>query len=432
MEKKRVQLTKGGLAGLLVAVILVTALTFGFGGMFVGMISGRRQLVKQQQTLEKITGYGREEYDGREGGTDIPDQDALIDARTMDKINALSNTIRQEYLEEGEIDDEVLREGIYKGMVTGLGDLYSEYYTPEEYSQMLESIEGRYSGIGALLNQDRTTKAISIVKVFADSPAEEVGIKAGDIIEKVNGESVMDWTLTELVSHVKGEENTTVDIRMYRDGKTMDFTVTRRKIDVPTVTYELLDNKVGYLQITEFDQVTTEQVKLALEDLKKQGAVSLVVDLRDNPGGLLNGVVDILGYFMEPNKMVYTVDKYGMEEEFVPTTEQIWDKPLTVLINGNSASAAEIFAAAVRDYDRGKLVGTKTYGKGIVQNTFSLADGSAVKLTISKFYTPNGENFHGTGVEPDEAIELDEKAMEDNKLEHSEDNQLEKAIELLK
>ncbi|MDD7267364.1 MAG: S41 family peptidase [Lachnospiraceae bacterium] len=434
MDKKKVQMTKGGLAGLLIGVVLVTALIFGSSGVLAGMViaKNRQITVWDRQNMWTDSDEAKQEAFPEDANGMTESAEELVDEQALDKIKGLTDTIHQEYLNEGEADNTKLREGLYKGLVSGLGDIYSEYYTPEEYQKMQESISGKYSGIGALLNQDRTTKAISITKVFAGSPAEEVGIKAGDVIDKVNGESVATWTLTELVSKVKGEEGSTVDLKIYRNGEAQDFTVTRKQINVPTVSYEVLDNKVGYLQITEFDQVTIEQVKAALEDLDKQGAASLVVDLRDNPGGLLNGVVDILGYFIEKDKMVYTIDKNGKEEDYYPSTKQIWTKPMNVLINGNSASAAEIFAAAVRDYDRGKLIGTKTYGKGIVQNTFPFNDGSAVKLTISKFYTPKGENFHGVGVEPHEKVEIDKKAMEDNKLERSEDSQLEKAIELLK
>ena len=313
--------------------------------------------------------------------------------------------------------------GIYKGMMAGLGDVYTTYYTPDEYASFMESSNGSYSGIGAMLSQDYNTGIITVVKVFDGSPAAEAGIQPDDILYKVKGEEVTGQDLSLVVTDLKGEEGTDVEISMMRDTEVLDFTLTRRSIEVPTVEYKMLDENIGYIAISEFDDVTDEQFIAALEDLKTQGMKNLTIDLRNNGGGLVDVTCNILDQLLPEGLVVYTEDKNGERQEEYSDAEHYFDGKMAVLVNGNSASASEIFAGAIKDYGVGTLIGTQTFGKGIVQSLFPLSDGSAIKITVSRYYTPAGNNIHGVGITPNIILERD--------TESEEDNQLQKAMEVL-
>ena len=345
----------------------------------------------------------------------------------MKKASKLTRYINEYSLNEAE--DEKLVSGIYKGMVESLGDVYSAYYTKEEYTKMMEETTGEYCGIGVLMQADTKTGVISIVRVFEGSPAEKAGLKAGDVFYKVTDKDVTGIDSDKLVAMIRGEEGTKVKIEVYRASEKRYVTteVERKKVEVPTVTSKMLSNQVGYIQITEFEEVTVDQYKKAIEDLKKQGAKGIVFDLRDNPGGLLSSVTEMLDYILPKGLLVYTEDKKGKREEY-NSDEKCLDIPFSVLVNGNSASASEVFSGAVKDYGAGKLVGTKTFGKGIVQRIFPLEDGSAIKLTTAKYYTPKGINIHGTGIEPDVKVEAKDGDVAGEK---GKDTQLEKAVEAL-
>lgn len=349
----------------------------------------------------------------------------------MNKINKLESLIDKYYMEE--VDQEDLAEGIYKGLLESLNDPYSCYYTEEEYKALMESSSGIYCGIGALVTQDAKTGVISIVKPFLEGPAHEAGILPGDIVYKVNGEEVTGVDLSEVVSKMKGKEGTKAKITIIREGKNdpIDLSITRKMIEVPTIEYEMLDNKIGYIAVSEFDEVTAKQFKEAIKDLDKQGQVGLIVDLRNNPGGLLSTVVDMLDRLLPKGLIVYTEDKYGKKEEEFSDDKEKFDKPLVVLINENSASASEIFAGAIQDYKLGTIVGTNSFGKGIVQSIIPLTDGTAIKVTVSKYYTPNGKNIHGIGIKPDVEIELKEELRNKVVIEKDKDNQLKKGIEII-
>lgn len=355
------------------------------------------------------------------GGSD----DSIITKAVMQKAEAIQQVIEKLYLEEENVQD--VQEGIYKGMVNALGDPYSVYYTKEEYEAFQESYIGEYCGIGASLLQNADTGLITIVKTFKGSPAQEAGLKTDDILYKVEGEEVTGEDLSEVVAKVKGKEGTTVNITIMRGSEEIDLELVRKTISVPTVEYEMLDNNMGYIIISEFDEITTSQWTEAYEALKQQGMTSLIVDLRNNPGGGLNVVAEILDSILPEGTIVYHEDKNGQREEYKSDEEHKIEVPLAVLVNGNSASASEIFAGAVKDYGIGTLVGTTTFGKGIVQQMVSLGDGSAMKVTISKYYTPSGVCIHGTGIEPDIQVEFDAEAYEKDES----DNQLQKAIEVL-
>lgn len=367
-------------------------------------------------------------YDDRAAktaSTDGSSKDGILNDDSMEKLEILEEVIGEYYYKDEDIDTEAMTEGMYAGLVDSLGDPYSVYYTAEEWTELMQETEGIYYGIGAYLQLDVTTGFAKINGVIANTPAEEAGLRENDIIYMVDGEIVQGMELTEVVSRVKGEEGTTVHLTIYREGEDdyLEFDVERRKIESPTVNYEMYDNGVGYIQITEFDDVTTEQFTEALAVIKGSKAKGLILDLRSNPGGSLPVVVDIARSILPKGLIVYTEDKYGEREEYTCDGKNELDIPLVVLINGNSASASEILAGAVKDYEKGTLIGTTTFGKGIVQRILPLTDGTALKLTISSYYTPNGNNIHGIGIEPDIECEFDGEAYYEDGV----DNQLERA-----
>ena len=337
------------------------------------------------------------------------------------KMQELQSYIDRYFLFDYAKEDE--ESGIYKGMMAGLGDVYTTYYTPDEYASFMESSNGSYSGIGAMLSQDYNTGIITVVKVFDGSPAAEAGIQPDDILYKVKGEEVTGQDLSLVVTDLKGEEGTDVEISMMRDTEVLDFTLTRRSIEVPTVEYKMLDENIGYIAISEFDDVTDEQFIAALDDLKTQGMKNLTIDLRNNGGGLVDVTCNILDQLLPEGLIVYTEDKNGERQEEYSDAEHYFDGKMAVLVNGNSASASEIFAGAIKDYGVGTLIGTQTFGKGIVQSLFPLSDGSAIKITVSRYYTPAGNNIHEVGIAPDIVLDKD--------TESADDNQLQKAIEVL-
>lgn len=350
---------------------------------------------------------------------------SLVNDDTLEKLEALEEVIDKYYYKDEDIDVEEMTEGMYSGVVASLGDPYSVYYTAEEWKKMMADTEGIYYGIGAYLQLDTATGLAKINGVIADTPAEEAGLRENDIIYQVDGEMIQGLELSEIVSRIKGEEGTTVHLTVVRDGESdyLEIDVERRKIEAPTVKYEMYDNGVGYIQITEFDEVTTDQFTEALAVVKGSGAKGLILDLRSNPGGSLPVVVDIARSILPKGLIVYTEDKYGKRDEYTCDGKKELDIPMVVLINGNSASASEILAGAIKDYDKGTLIGTTTFGKGIVQRVLPLTDGTALKLTISSYYTPKGKNIHGIGIDPDIECEFDSEAY----YERGVDNQLERA-----
>lgn len=349
-----------------------------------------------------------------------------VDDAAVKKLELLEQLIDSYYT--GDKDSTDLREGLYKGYVEGLGDPYSVYYDEEETKAMMESSSGEYSGIGAVMTQDRDNGVITILQVYPDSPAEEAGIRDNDILYKVDGEEVTGIDLTTVVGRIKGDEGTTVELAVIRgdDAKEVTVTATRRKIEAITVVHEMKEGGIGYIRITEFDSVTTEQYRSALEDLENQEMNGLVVDLRSNPGGNLDVVVDILDLMLPEGTVVSMEEKSGEETVYSSDEEHQFRKPLAVLMNGNSASASEIYAGAIQDYDAGEIVGTQSYGKGVVQQIFDLKDGTSVKLTIAEYFPPSGRSIDGKGITPD--VEVEYEPDEENP---EYDNQLEKAIEVV-
>lgn len=353
----------------------------------------------------------------------------VVGQYTEKKLEELKGLIDEVYLHEEEVDEEALTEGIYQGYIAALNDPYSAYYTAEETKEMMESTSGEYSGIGALMSQNRETGVITIANVYENSPAAEAGMKNEDILYKVEGEEVTGVDLSEVVTRVKGEEGTEVKMTLLRgaDRQEIEITAVRRKLQTQTVSYEMKEGQIGYIRVSEFDEVTLEQFREAKAALESQGMASMLIDLRGNPGGNLSTVCDMLREILPEGLIVYTEERDGERTEYKCDGKTPWEKPLAVLINGASASASEIFAGAVQDYGIGQLVGTTTYGKGVVQQLFPMTDGTMVKLTIAEYFTPKGRNIDGTGIVPDVEIEYvyDETNPEA-------DNQMEKALELLR
>lgn len=354
------------------------------------------------------------------------------DSVNLSKLRVLEQYIDRYFLND--VDQQNVEDYTYKGLTVGLNDPYSTYYTKEEYTEMMESLEGSYCGIGVLCTQDTTTGEIVVLNAFKKGSAYEAGIRSGDRIVKVEGESIVDEDLQTIVSKIRGEEGTKVTLTIYQaeTKQSKDFTVERRETENETVTYELFSDKIGYIEVSEFDDVTADQFKEAVDTLEEQGMEGLIIDLRNNGGGVLTSAQKMLDRLLPKCLLTYTEDKSGKRQEYWAEDNQKFDKPLVILINGQSASASELFSGAIKDYGVGTLVGTKSFGKGIVQSIFPLQDGSAIKLTVAKYYTPNGICIHGTGIEPDVTVELPDSLKNPLNITKKQDTQLKKAIEVLK
>lgn len=329
-----------------------------------------------------------------------------------------------------DVDREKLADGLLAGYVSGLEDPYSVYYTPEKYTDILESANGEYYGIGVLVTEDKDG-TIQIVNVFSNSPAKEAGILKGDIIAGVDNLDITGMDLNQVVGYIKGKEGTSVELQIQRDGEAdlLNITVERRQVSVDTVEYRMLEDGIGYIQLVQFDDVSLDQMTAAIEDLKSQGMEKLILDLRDNPGGLLTSVVDIADLFLPEANIFYMEDKSGSRTDYNATDDQLFDGELVVLVNENSASASEVLAGTLKDNGRAQLVGATTFGKGIVQTFYSLSDGSGVKLTTAHYFTPNGTDIHGVGVTPN----VEAEQPDDEKTGESEvDTQLIKALEIIR
>lgn len=354
----------------------------------------------------------------------------LTSRENTEKISYLEELIDKYYLNDA--DPAKMQEGMYAGMVEGLEDPYSRYYTTEEYGALNEETQGRYEGIGVVMQQNEDG-LVTFVRCYEGAPGDKAGLKAGDILYKVNDEEVVEMDLATVAKKIKDPDTNPVHLTLAREGEKdyLELDIVKEEVKVPVVSHEMLDDHIGYLAIYEFTDVTFEQYQEAREDLESQGMEKLVIDLRDNPGGLLTSVCDVLETILPKGLIVYTEDKYGNREEELCGGETPIDIPLAVLVNENSASASEIFAGAVKDHKVGTIVGTATYGKGVVQTIRDLGDGSALKLTVSNYYTPNGVNINGVGIEPDEKAELDESLAKNGVISKEDDSQLQKAIEIL-
>lgn len=354
----------------------------------------------------------------------------LSDPGNVQKLEYLEKLIDENYL--GEKKEEDLAEGLYIGLIYGLGDPYSVYYTAEDYEEENSSTEGVYEGIGILM-QKNTEGGVKVVECYEGGPGEQAGLKEGDIISAVDGTDITEMETSQVSEMIKNSESGQVVLTVHREEveEPLEITVEIRDVELPSVFHEMLNDETGYIRITEFKGVTYEQYMTAFSDLSDQGMEKLVVDLRDNPGGLLSSVCDILNEILPEGLIVYTEDKYGNRTEEKSDGENSLDMPLAVMVNENSASASEIFAGAVQDYGIGTIVGTNTYGKGVVQSIYPLSDGSAVKLTVANYYTPNGNNINEVGIQPDVEVAVAPELLNKDEISHEEDNQLQAALKTL-
>ena len=345
--------------------------------------------------------------------SDAVTDESGIGSEVEAKLNAIDSVLDSFYFEE--VDDEKAKDSIYKAYLSSYGDKYTVYYTADEYKKLTETTNGTFSGIGAVC-QISSEGGILLVDVYESGAGYKAGLRSGDRIIQVDGTDVTDMDLSSAVALVKGEKGTQVGLKIVRDGETSDYTVVRDEIEVQTVNYAITEDNIGYISVSQFENVTAKQFKAAIEDLKSEGAKGIIIDIRNNPGGLLTTVISMLKDILPNGLIVYTEDKDGNRKEYSDNDNEELDMPLAVLVNGNSASASEIFAGAIQDYGKGVIVGAQTFGKGIVQTVKPLTDGSAIKFTIAKYFTPKGQDIHGKGVTPDVVVEYDKDADEDTQL----------------
>lgn len=342
----------------------------------------------------------------------VTDSDG-IGSEVEGKLNAIDSVLESFYF--GDVDDETAKDNIYKAYLSSYGDKYTMYYTADEYKALKESTNGKFYGIGAVC-QLSGEGGVLLVDVYDNGAGYQAGLRSGDRVVNVDGRDITDMELSSAVALIKGDKGTSVTLEVIRGTERLTFSAVRDAVEAKTVSYTLLDNNIGYLSISQFEEVTTKQFKAAVEDLQSQGMKGLVIDIRNNPGGLLDTVVGMLKYMLPDGLIVYTEDKQGNRKEYKGQDNDEFNLPLAVIVNGNSASASEIFAGAIQDYGKGTIIGTQTYGKGIVQTVKPLTDGSAIKLTIAKYFTPKGQDIHGKGVTPDMVVEYDTDADVDTQL----------------
>lgn len=352
--------------------------------------------------------------------------EGILTSANVEKLEHFQELLETYYYEDVPVDE--LDDGLFYGLMETVGDPYTCYYSPEEVVELMSDLEGTFHGIGAYLEADYETGYAKISGIIEGTPASKADVQVGDYIVEVNGEDVYGWQLTEVVAVVRGEEGSTVTLTLNRNGEELEVDIVRQNIESPTVEYELLEDGIAHITIIEFNDVTANQFEEAMTQMSTDGAKGLVLDVRGNPGGNLDTVVQICNMLLSKEGMiVYTEDKYGHRNEYFSDGTSTFDLPMVLLIDSSSASASEILAGVVKDYGIGTLVGTTTYGKGIVQKIFSYEDGSAVKITVSKYFTPNGYNIHGVGIEPDVEVPFDSEMY----LEQDIDNQLQEAIKIV-
>ena len=388
-KKKNHEFLSGMLAGASI-IVMIVAIIFDI------------MIWKYGDTMESIFVLTKNAVIPTEGKDEKEEFSSQEVAAKLDMLNAY---IEQYYLKDA--DTKAEKEAVYKAVISSLGDPYSMYYTPEEYQKMNEKFEGSYVGIGVTAVYEKETGKIWIKEVTQGSGADHAGLKAGDVFYEIEGDTTKGLSLTQAASKLKGEAGSSVTLSVIREGENapLVFTVERREVSLQTVIYEMLESKTGYVAVSSFSQTTPVQFDKAINKLLSQGMEKLVIDLRENGGGSLSACVEMLDRLLPEGLLVYTKTKDGKEKEYSSTDKEVFEKPFAVLINENSASASEIFAGAVKDRKAGILVGKTTFGKGIVQKIYALDDGSAVKLTNSEYFTPNGNNIHGVGIAPDVVVE---------------------------
>lgn len=357
--------------------------------------------------------------------------DILQDEAVTKKVDEINQYIDNYFYFE--IDKDKQEEAYYDGIMAGLDDPYSVYYTKEEFADLQEDSSGEYVGIGAVVTQD-AQMVVTIVRPIPGSPAEEVGLMADDVVVEVDGTDVTDMELSLVVDMLRGVKDTTAHVKVYRPSikEYKEFDITRRVVENVSVYSKMLDNNIGYIQVTQFYDNTSKEFKAAIDNFESQNVSGLIIDVRDNPGGLVTAVTDMCDYLMDGGTIVTTKDKNGtLLAEYTASKDHKIQVPMVVLTNGNSASASEIFSGAMQDTGLAKLVGTQTFGKGIVQSVIPLSDGTAIKITIAKYFTPNGTDIHKIGIKPDYEVELADGRTNAVNLEYEDDLQLHKAEEVI-
>ncbi len=351
------------------------------------------------------------------------------------KLDYIEKLIDTYFLFDEETEREDPMDWMYIGYVASLRDPYSSYYSEEEYQSLIESTEGEYCGIGVMVSQNVYTGIVTVVKVFKDAPADIAGMLPGDIITAVEGMDISGMDLSLVVSdHIKGEEGTEVSLTVYRESVEdyVDLTMTRRIVQNPTVEYEMLEEKIGYIALSSFEDVSTTQFIDAVDVLEEEGMQGLIVDLRNNGGGVVSAAEGIADYLIPDGKDIVSFKGKGVEDStYVAQDGHQMDIPMVVLVNGESASASEVLTGALKDHELATVVGTKTFGKGIAQGIFPLPDGSALKLTTAYYYVPSGECIHKEGIEPDVLVELDKELETLVEIPKEDDNQIRAAIDVL-
>ena len=357
--------------------------------------------------------------------------DILNDKSVSKKVEEINGYIDKEFYFD--VDRETQEEAIYDGIMAGLNDPYSRYYNSVELAELLEDNSGKYVGIGAYVTQN-ADYSIMVVRPIKHSPAEAAGLKAEDIIVQVDDMVITDQFLETVIEKIRGTEGTTAHIKVYRPSikDYLEFDIVRAEVENYSVDYEMLENSIGYISITSFNENTFEEFKEAIDELTAQGAKGFVFDIRDNGGGLVDTAAKICDYVMNDGMIVCTKDKNGkVTSEYKDSGKHSVDVPIVLLVNGYSASASEIMAGALKDSGKAVLVGTKTFGKGIVQSIIPLSDGTAIKITIAKYFTPSGNEVHEKGIEPDYEVKIAEDRESAVGVLREDDKQLQKAMELL-
>ena len=348
-------------------------------------------------------------------------------SQTLDTYRAV---IDKYYL--GDVDEESLKEGAIQGYIEGLGDPYTEYISKEDMEDYMEDTMGNFVGIGIYMIQDTETNQIMILSPIKGSPAEKAGIRPGDYIISVDGEQCTAEDMTVIATKIKGEEGSTVKLQILRGEETLDFEITRENVIVNPVEGEVLENNIGYIEFSSFDENTAEEFKTKFEELQAQGIISLIIDLRNNGGGIVDEALQIAGYIADKDSvLLYEVDKDNNETVEKNESDPFINMPVIILTNENTASSSEILAGALKDLGKAKIVGKTTYGKGVIQQILTLPDGSGLKITTEKYLTPNRTEINEVGIEPDETVELPESVENILNVERSQDTQLQKAIEML-
>lgn len=359
---------------------------------------------------------------------------ALNSSNTEDittEIEKYKTIIDKYYL--GEVDEEKLKEGAIKGYIEGLDDPYTEYISKDEMENYIQDTMGNYVGIGIYMVKDNKTNKVEVLSPIKNSPAEKVGILPGDLIISVDGKEYNADEMTEMSNNIKGKEGTEVNLKILRDTETKEFTVKRENIKLNPVDGKVLKNNIGYISFTSFDETTADDFKAKYEELKKQNIKSLIIDLRNNGGGLVDQALKIADYIVDKGSVVlYEVDKNGKEEVKKSENAPIINMPIVILTNENTASASEILSGALKDLGKAKIVGKKTYGKGVIQQILTLKDGSGIKITTEEYQTPNRNKINKVGIEPDETVDLPQDVKNKLNVPEDKDTQLAKAIEILK